>query len=60
MAGIAQELKAGNEDLISLSVYTRSLTGLKMAEFEAKTISVRTCWASESRKNICEAPKNPE
>jgi DNA-binding beta-propeller fold protein YncE len=32
MAGIAQELKADNEDLISLSVYIRSLTGLEMTE----------------------------
>ena len=32
MAAIAQELKADNEDLISLSVYIRSLTGLETTE----------------------------
>ncbi len=46
MAGIAQELKADNEDLISLSVYIRSLTSLETTEAmivdqRAKLISAR-------------------
>jgi len=46
MAGIAQELKADNEDLISLSVYIRALSGLETTETlivdqRAKLISAR-------------------